>query len=249
MRLGLRGSGRVVAGIFVATVAFDGIGRLDSALGGQPRILLPVACLQSLLVLRECLVALAVQVQHAAQVNVRPGNQSRILAGGQRLLEIVDGLIGMAGKDGGPGQDEIGAGAIGDGFHRIGSIRRIRVHGKGLASHGAGRGHITRGKPRLGQVKTGQFMRLAAREHFAVAFLVKIKIASAMHLLVHVHAVDHLADGVFQAGGILFKLDHLLIKILSQHEALRHVVADSSPLDGIHLLLVNLALMLVARQR
>jgi len=84
---------------------------------------------------------------------------------------------------------------------------------QGLASHGAGRGHIARGKARLGQIKAGQFMRLAAREHFVVAFLVEVKIASAMHLLVHVHAVNHLADGVFEAGGVLLELEQLLIEV------------------------------------
>jgi len=71
-----RGRGCVVAGILVATVAFDGIGRFDAALGSQPGILLPVARLQTSWYSVRASSALAVQVQHAAQVNVRPGNQS-----------------------------------------------------------------------------------------------------------------------------------------------------------------------------
>jgi hypothetical protein len=100
-RCGLGGwnrAGWAVIRIFVARMAVHGIGILDAALGRQARVLLPVAHLQRLLYSDNGLIALAVQVQHAAQVDVRPGQQARVLAGGQRLLEVVDRLIGMAGQ-------------------------------------------------------------------------------------------------------------------------------------------------------
>ena len=68
-----------------------------------------------------------------------------------------------------------------------------------------------------------------------------------MCLLVHVHAVNHLADGVAQAGRILFKLNQLLKEILREHKSLSHVVAHRCPSDGVHLLLVNLPFMLITR--
>ena len=46
-----------------------------------------------------------------------------------------------------------------------------------------------------------------------------------MYLLVYIHAIDHLADGVLQAGWILLKLEHLLIEVLGEYESLRHGVA------------------------
>ena len=90
--------------------------------------------------------------------------------------------------------------------------------------------------------------RLAALQHLGVRFLVELDLARAVHLLVHVHAVDHFADGVFQAGRILFKLDHLLIEVLRQHKSLPHVVLHRGHAHRFLLLLDKLPLVLVARQ-
>ena len=69
-----------------------------------------------------------------------------------------------------------------------------------------------------------------------------------MYLLLYIHAVDHLAHGVLQADRILFKLEHLLIKVLGENESLRHIVAHGGNADGVHLLLVGLTLALIARK-
>ena len=173
---------------------------------------------------------------------MRPGQQPRLLGGGQRLLESVDGLIRVAGQDGRPGQDEVGAGALGRRFQGIGMDRQH------LPRHGAGRSHVSGREPRLGQVQARQFARPAAPQHLAVGLLVELSLPGAMHLLVRVHAVHHLADGVAQTGRIFFKLDQLLEEVLREHKSLGHVVAHCGPADDVHLLLVNLSLMLITRQ-
>ena len=111
-----------------------------------------------------------------------------------------------------------------------------------------GRGHVSAGQPRLGQIQARQLARLALHQHVLIRFLVEFNVAGAMHLLVHIHAVDHFADGVGQAGRVFFKLNQLLIKILRENESLGHVVVHRGQAYGIDLLLVDLPLMLVARQ-
>ena len=68
-----------------------------------------------------------------------------------------------------------------------------------------------------------------------------------MRLRFHVHAIDHLADCVGQAGRILLKHDQLLIEVLGENESLGHVVIHGGDADGVDLLLVELAFMLIAR--
>jgi hypothetical protein len=93
-----------------------GVGDLYAAFGGEARVLLAVAVFEGSLVFGDSLVALAVEVEHAAQVDVRPGDEARLLAVGQRLLEAVDGFAGMAGDDGDARQDKVGPGRVCDGL-------------------------------------------------------------------------------------------------------------------------------------
>ena len=91
--------------------------------------------------------------------------------------------------------------------------------------------------------------RLAALQHVAIGLLVELRLPRTMNLLLNIHAVDHLADGVAQAGCILFKLDQLIEEVLRQHKSLRHVVLHGGSANRFLLLLaVSLALALVARQ-
>jgi hypothetical protein len=101
--------------------------------------------------------------------------------------------------------------------------RRVGLLRQRLPRHGAGRGHVpaaSRASARSSPVSLRGLLRPAR----PVGLLVELDLPRAMHLLVHIHAVDHLADGVFQAGRIFLKLDHLLIEVLRQHKSLRHVV-------------------------
>ena len=151
------------------------------------------------------LVALAFQIEHAAQVNVRPGEQPLIFAGGEGLLKLrnrlVDSFLGIVFRFAGmpvmqidAGQDEVGASGVGRGRDGVGLLREH------LLRHGAGRAYISGGQPRLSQIEPGELARLAALQHVFVGFFVELGLARAVHLLIHVHAVHHFADGVFQAG-------------------------------------------------
>ena len=105
-----------------------------------------------------------------------------------------------------------------------GRFEGVGLLGERLSRHGAGRGHIAGCQPGLGQIQAGELARLAALQHVPVGLLVELDLARAVHLLIHIHAVHHFADGVAQAGRILLELDHLLVKVLREHESLRHVV-------------------------
>ena len=61
---------------------------------------------------------------------------------------------------------------------------------------------------------------LAALQHVLVGFLVEFGLVRAVHLLVHVHAVDHFAHGLFQAHGVLLEL---------QSSARRSIASARSP--------------------
>jgi hypothetical protein len=180
----------------------------------------PSRVFKRLFVLGNRLVALAVQVQHPAQVDVRPGEQARVLAGGQRLLESLDGLIGMAGEDGRPGQDEVGAGAVG---------YRSRYRKNRIASASAWRAMALAvatspppGAPRPGQ--SGQLARLAAPSTSPSASLSK-SICGRDAPAGPRPCCRPSRRWCPQAGGVLLKLDQLLIEVLREHESLRHVVA------------------------
>ena len=69
-----------------------------------------------------------------------------------------------------------------------------------LLRHGAGRGHVSGGQPRLSQIEPGELARFAALQDFFVGLFVEDGLPGAVHLLIHVHAVHHLADVVFEAG-------------------------------------------------
>ena len=75
----------------------DSVSRLHSALGGEPRIQLPVAHRQRLLVLGQRLVALALQIEHAAKIDMRPGKQAQFFAGCNGFLKVVDVLAWLSG--------------------------------------------------------------------------------------------------------------------------------------------------------
>ena len=75
--------------------------------------------------------------------------------------------------------------------------------------HGAGRGEISLRQLGFSQIEPTEHARLAPLQHVAIGLLVKLCLPRTMHLLFNVHAVDHLADGVAQAGRIFFKLDQL----------------------------------------
>ena len=79
-------------------MAFHRVGSFDAALRRQPRILLPVARCERCLVFRDCLVAIAIKIQHASKVDVRPCQQSRILACRDVFWKSVDSHVGMAGQ-------------------------------------------------------------------------------------------------------------------------------------------------------
>ena len=82
---------------------------------------------------------------------MRPGEQARVLAGGQSPLESVDGLTRMSRENGRPGQNKVGAGVLGD---CIQGIRGVGMRGKRVAGHGAGRGHVAGREARLGQIQS-----------------------------------------------------------------------------------------------
>ena len=78
--------------------------------------------------------------------------------------------------------------------------------GEHVLRHGGGRWNIAAGQLCLGKIKTRQWARLAVLQNIFVADFVELDLARTVHLLIHIHAVHHFADSVFQAGRILFKL-------------------------------------------
>ena len=154
---------RVVVSIGVAVVAAPGgVGNFDTALGRQTGVLLAVANGKRELVFRDGLAALAIQIKHAAEIDVRPGEEALILAGGQGLVEVVEGLVGMAGHERYTRQDEVGACAGGNGVQIVRGVRERLICERGGALNDAG------SKLRFGQVEASKLARLAAAEHFSV---------------------------------------------------------------------------------
>src|ERR1700761_7859988 len=82
---------------------------LQAALGGFLGVELTVAVVERLLILRDCLVAAVLEVIHAAEVYVRPGEEPRIVAEPDGLLEVVASLFDVALHDGAAGEQEVGA--------------------------------------------------------------------------------------------------------------------------------------------
>jgi hypothetical protein len=73
-------------------------------------------------------------------------------------------------------------------------VQTIPAHRQRLPRHRAGRGCIPSRQARFRQVQPRQFARLAPGQHIAVRFLVILNLTRPMNLLVHIHAVNHLAN-------------------------------------------------------
>ncbi len=84
-----------------------------------------------------------------------------------------------------------------------------RLDGVGLFSEHllrncGGRGNIAAGQLCLGHVESSQRAGLAVLQDIFIALFVELSLARAVYLVFDVHAVHHLADGIFQAGRIFF---------------------------------------------
>ena len=89
------------------------VGGLDAPFSRNAGIQRTVTGRKRFLVLCQCLIAFAIEIEHAAEVNMRPCQEPRLLARRDGLLEAIDGFLRMACHDGSPRQDEIGTGAVG----------------------------------------------------------------------------------------------------------------------------------------
>ena len=76
-RLSGRRIGLVIGVIFFTAMPFYRVSGLDAPFGCQAGVLLAVPVLESQLVLGKRLIALAFKVEHAAQIDVGPGQQPR----------------------------------------------------------------------------------------------------------------------------------------------------------------------------
>ena len=192
-RLILAGLGRGRIGLIVGVIlftgmAFHGIRRLDAALGRQARVLLAVAVLKRQPVFGNSLIALALEIEHAPEIDMRPGQKPRLFCGGQRGLEAADGLTRVAGEGRRAGQDEVGAGIVRHG------LDGVVVDREGLPRQRAGGSDVPRRQPGFSQVQAFQLAGFAAGEYVLVGLLVEFRLAGAVNLLVYVHGVDHFAD-------------------------------------------------------
>src|ERR1700735_2553395 len=115
------------------------IGRFHAPLGGEARIKLTVANSQSLVVFRQSLVALAFKVQHAAEVDMRPGQQPLFLTRGKGFLEVINCFVRMASHQIDAGENEMSSGCIGRGSNSVG------LAGECLLRHRSSRGNISTG--------------------------------------------------------------------------------------------------------
>ena len=106
---------RVCFGVYVVVVltgvTLDGsVSGFDAAFGGYAGVLLAVAGFQGFLVLGYGFVALTGEIEHAAKIDVGPGEEARILAGGDGGFEAACGFFWILVDEGYACEDEVGAG-------------------------------------------------------------------------------------------------------------------------------------------
>src|SRR6185437_2067139 len=85
------------------------IGLFQAALRGFLGIALAVTIDKRLLILRDGVITAVLQVVHAAEIDMRPSEEPRILADPDGLFEVVAGLVDIALHDSAAGQQEVSA--------------------------------------------------------------------------------------------------------------------------------------------
>ena len=165
---------------------------------------------------------------------MRPGQDAGLLGRCCRLFKARHRLFRMARHDRRPRQNKV----------RPARIRRsrARIHRQRLPRQRRSRRQVARRQPRLRQIQPRQLARSRPPQRVIVRLLVKRHIPRPMHLMIHIHAVDQLADRVLQARRVVLKTNHLLIEIRRQHIALGHIVAHPGQPHLLHLLVHSIAL-------
>jgi len=206
----------------------SGEGLLQAGLGSGLGVGLAVADGQGGVILGQRLRAVGENVIEPAQVDVRPGERARVFGEFERLLKVLDGVVGAALHQVEAGHDVMSLGVI-----AVGIVKRRFGKRGGAVEVSLEQLHLGQIKPLKLSRCPGDDLALVGAPRQEGDLLVPVA------LTLDIHAVDHLGDVFLQADAVLLHLDELSVEVIDQHPSLAHGEIDLPAADRFGLAIVG----------